>query len=178
MYNSLFLKVFRVFNTKSKEILLVIFLVFILGASILDLLTDLSYGVTTAHLIQEAIVATVSLIVVFFLLFSWYRQKHKIAALQYELENIHNTKISAPQYVQDSRVKLSAVITQQFIDWKLSGSEKEIAWLLLKGLSLREISVIRKTKEKTIRQQASSIYKKSGLAGRHVLSAWFIEDIL
>ncbi len=53
-----------------------------------------------------------------------------------------------------------------------------LGWLLLKGLSLREISIIRETQEKTVRQQASSIYKKSGVNGRHAFSAWFIEDIL
>jgi DNA-binding CsgD family transcriptional regulator len=50
--------------------------------------------------------------------------------------------------------------------------------LLLKGLSLKEIAAIRNTLEKTVRQQASSIYKKAELNGRHAFSAWFIEDIL
>jgi hypothetical protein len=36
----------------------------------------------------------------------------------------------------------------------------------------------RSTQEKTVRQQASSIYKKAGVSGRHAFSAWFIEDIL
>jgi DNA-binding CsgD family transcriptional regulator len=37
---------------------------------------------------------------------------------------------------------------------------------------------LRGTAEKTIRQQASAIYKKAGVAGRHVFSAWFMEDLL
>jgi DNA-binding NarL/FixJ family response regulator len=37
---------------------------------------------------------------------------------------------------------------------------------------------VRNTKEKTIRQQASTIYRKSNVAGRHEFSAWFFEDML
>jgi DNA-binding CsgD family transcriptional regulator len=50
--------------------------------------------------------------------------------------------------------------------------------LLLKGLSLKEIASVRGTKEMTVRQQASSIYNKSNLGGRHEFSAWFLEDFL
>jgi DNA-binding CsgD family transcriptional regulator len=50
--------------------------------------------------------------------------------------------------------------------------------LLLKGLSFNEISAIRETKEKTVRQQASEIYKKAGVVGRHAFAAWFFEDFL
>ena len=60
----------------------------------------------------------------------------------------------------------------------LTGSEIEVGWLLLKGLSLKEIAFVRSTKEKTVRQQASSIYKKAGVSGRYAFSAWFKEDIL
>ena len=50
--------------------------------------------------------------------------------------------------------------------------------LLLKGLSFREIAAVRQTREKTVRQQASAIYGKSGLEGRHEFAAWFLEDFL
>jgi DNA-binding NarL/FixJ family response regulator len=53
-----------------------------------------------------------------------------------------------------------------------------VAILLLKGLSFKEIAGVRETREKTVRQQASSIYKKAGVSGRHAFAAWFIEDFL
>jgi len=52
------------------------------------------------------------------------------------------------------------------------------AMLLLKGLSFEEIASVRDTKEKTVRQHATAIYRKSGLNGRHEFSAWFFEDFL
>lgn len=74
--------------------------------------------------------------------------------------------------------ELLAIIRRQFADWDLSPSESEVALLLIKGLSMREISAARQVKEKTVRQQATSIYAKSGYAGRHELAAHFIEDLL
>ena len=50
--------------------------------------------------------------------------------------------------------------------------------MLIKGLSMKEISFAREVKEKTIRQQATSVYAKSGYAGRHELAAHFIEDLM
>ena len=74
--------------------------------------------------------------------------------------------------------ELMAVMRSQFARWNLSNSESEIALLLVKGLSMKEIADVREVKEKTIRQQATSIYAKSGYAGRHELAAHFIEDLM
>jgi DNA-binding CsgD family transcriptional regulator len=74
--------------------------------------------------------------------------------------------------------ELAAIMRSQFVDWGLSPSEAEIALLLIKGLSMKEISQARGVKEKTIRQQATSVYAKSGYAGRHELVAHFVEDLM
>ena len=74
--------------------------------------------------------------------------------------------------------ELLAVMRNQFSRWELSPSESEVALLLIKGLSMREISEARQVKEKTVRQQATGIYAKSGYAGRHELAAHFIEDLM
>jgi len=73
---------------------------------------------------------------------------------------------------------LSAAIDHQFQRWEFTTAEKEIGFLLLKGLSFKEVAGIRKTSERTVRQQSLVIYKKSGLAGRAELSAFFLEDLL
>lgn len=74
--------------------------------------------------------------------------------------------------------ELLAVMRGQFADWGLSPSESEVALMLIKGLSMKEISLARQVKEKTVRQQATSVYAKSGYAGRHELVAHFIEDLM
>lgn len=83
---------------------------------------------------------------------------------------------------KDKTARLSGdlfnVINMQFNEWKLSPSESEVAMLLIKGMTMKEISDLRKVKEKTVRQQATQIYAKSGYAGRHELAAHFIEDLM
>jgi len=98
-----------------------------------------------------------------------------------ELRRVSQLKVQVHQE-RDKTARLSgkliAVMRGQFTDWGLSPSECEVALLLIKGLSMREISSVREVKEKTIRQQATGIYAKSGYAGRHELVAHFIEDLL
>ena len=69
-------------------------------------------------------------------------------------------------------------IDEQFNTWTFTRSEKEIALLLIKGLSMKEIADIRGSNENTVRQQSSQIYKKSRLSGRMELSAFFLDDLL
>ncbi len=73
---------------------------------------------------------------------------------------------------------LGRMISAQLMAWRLSLAEQEIAVLLLKGISLKEIASIRGTGERTVRQQAAQIYSKAGLSGRAELSAFFLEDLL
>jgi DNA-binding CsgD family transcriptional regulator len=73
---------------------------------------------------------------------------------------------------------LSSAIDRQFERWALSPAEREIGLLLLKGLSHHEVAEIRGVSERTVRQQARSLYKKAGLSGRADLAAYFLEDLL
>ncbi len=72
---------------------------------------------------------------------------------------------------------LSRSIDAQFESWGLTPAEADVAGLLLKGASSREIAILRRTSEATIRQQAQSVYRKSGLGSRVELSAYFLEDL-
>ena len=72
---------------------------------------------------------------------------------------------------------LSRAVDAQFDLWALTPAEADVAGLLLKGAPLREIASLRRTSEATIRQQAQSIYRKSGLGSRAELSAYFMEDL-
>jgi DNA-binding CsgD family transcriptional regulator len=73
---------------------------------------------------------------------------------------------------------LGEAIEREFDRWGLTEAEREVALLLLKGLSLKEVAGVRDTSERTVRVQARSLYSKAGLAGRAELSAYFLEDLL
>ena len=72
---------------------------------------------------------------------------------------------------------LGQAIEDQFRTWRLTAAEIDIAGLMLKGASLKEIALARDTSEATIRQQAQAVYRKSGLSGRAELSAYFLESL-
>jgi DNA-binding NarL/FixJ family response regulator len=73
---------------------------------------------------------------------------------------------------------LGEAIDRQFQRWGLSPAEREVALLLVKGLSHKEAAEVRATSERTVRQQALAVYRKAGLAGRAELAAFFLEDLL
>ncbi len=158
--------------------LLIVFLIMV-SITGLDLYTDLSHGTSVGHVLTEAIVLSLSLLCVVWLAWGIRKQGQEINALRQALQDVNEQASAAPEpYVVEARKNLSEVIHQQFDEWGLSKSEQDVGWLLLKGLSLKEIALLRQTLEKTVRQQASAIYKKAGISGRHVFSAWFFEDIL
>jgi DNA-binding CsgD family transcriptional regulator len=158
--------------------LIMLFLLLVVIASATDLIADMSQGAETVHVLQEAAVMMVALLGVCWMLLNLIRSHDEIKQLYKELDTIKELPLPSSQQVIDGRRQLAEMIAIQFSEWKLSKSEQEIGHLLLKGFSLKEISALRGTAEKTIRQQASAIYKKAGLAGRHVFSAWFMEDLL
>ncbi len=166
------------FNFRPKEtVLIVIFFSFVIVSGI-DLIQDYSEGTDFSHVAQEAVILTLSLIALAWLLYDLRQHALEIKKLRNELSNTSIHASPPKKYVLDAKANLSHVISKQFDDWQLSASETDVGWLLLKGLSLKEIAVIRNTLEKTVRQQASALYKKAGLNGRHAFSAWFIEDVL
>lgn len=73
---------------------------------------------------------------------------------------------------------LSRAIATQFEAWGLTDAEADVAGLMLKGLSHREIASLRLCSEVTVRQHATMIYRKSTLANRAQLAAFFLEDLL
>lgn len=162
-----------------RERIIVITILLIVGLSIaLDILSDMNDGAEVSHLIVEGITATAALCGVFYLLIDSFRLKKKLTITQKENQELKESanvwKLEAQKFIHG----LSVSIDLQLNRWNLTVSEKEVALLLLKGLSLKEVAEIRKTTEKTARVQSIAIYSKSGLSGRSELAAFFLEDLL
>lgn len=166
------------YSTQTRETVLILVFAIVVIASGADFMADLSHGADIGHIVKEAVIVSISISAIAWLLLGLRQQRLEIKSLQQELETLNRPQTSPRKYVLEARKKLGNVVTRQFSEWLLTGSEIEVGWLLLKGLSLKEIAMVRSTQEKTVRQQASSIYKKAGVSGRHAFSAWFIEDIL
>ena len=164
-------------NLRSQDLFTGGFLILVILASGADLLADLSQGVTGSHLVQEMMVLLAALAGVTWLVLSHKRHQKQITRLREQLESAKQVVARQSQDVRDAKRQLADVIHQQFQTWQLSKSEQAVGRLMLKGLSFKEMAAVRNVSEKTIRQQASSIYQKSGLSGRHEFAAWFLEDL-
>ena len=159
-----------------------IFLLLTLGGIILmvviDLATDLGEGVPPWHIAVEGVLASGAALGIYLIIKQSFAMRH---TLRREREHHQHRLREAEQWRRQAAVfvsGLSEAIDQQLDSWALSAAEKEVAFLLLKGMSLKEIAGTRNTSEKTARAQSAAIYAKSGLAGRSELSAFFLEDLL
>lgn len=97
------------------------------------------------------------------------------------LRDLEVARLQGQRWRAESRELLNglgAAIDQQFTRWSLTDAEREVALLLLKGLSTKEVAAVRAVSERTVREQARAIYSKSGVTGRASLSAFFLEDLL
>lgn len=157
---------------------IVLLLLVQISMSLMDMHDDIRQHLPWEHLTNNLALSLLSFFSIVLLAWRLRSKEADIAQLTQEIGEIKQTLGQQTQQAARLMGELSQIIHQQFSDWKLTDAEKEVALLLLKGLSLEEIAQTRGRAEKTVRQQASAIYTKTGLAGRHALSAYFFEDLL
>lgn len=74
--------------------------------------------------------------------------------------------------------EFSKVVQEYFDKLNLTAAENEVAWFILKGMSISEIAKLRGTREGTIKVQGTAIYKKAGVNGKSQLVSLLVEDLL
>lgn len=162
----------------SRENFIVAILLVVVVVNAHDIYIDIYHSTALWHLLQEIFILLLSTGAIAWFAFGQIRQQREISHLKQEIDNARRQPAVFDAQTQQTRQQLGQAIREQFKQWNLTGSEREVALLLLKGLSFKEIAAVRNTLEKTVRQQASAIYKKAGVNGRHAFAAWFIEDFL
>lgn len=80
--------------------------------------------------------------------------------------------------IRRASVAFAALLEERFLEWGLTPSERDVAWLTLKGFPIAEIARLRRTSEGTIKAQSNAIYRKSGVSGRTQLLSLFLEDLM
>jgi DNA-binding CsgD family transcriptional regulator len=70
------------------------------------------------------------------------------------------------------------LINSQINLLKFTAAETDIAWLLIKGTSYKDIAKFRNVSERTVNQQVTGIFKKSNARNRHEFITSFIEDLM
>lgn len=151
----------------------------VIGAVLADLITDrFSCGSDARQLLTKGL-CTLLAIVGACWIYLFLRSRSRL--VQCLTSNLGMAQAEADRWRSESQAMasgLAGAIDTQFSRWDLSTAEREVALLLLKGLSTREVAALRQTKEATVRQQSQSVYRKAGLSGRADLAAFFLEDLL
>lgn len=142
-----------------------------------DIIDDLSHGSSLTHAMTEILIIVLNIACFLYIWTQYFLTKKENHKIKLDLTQVQNDLLDYKKETQHLLKGLSEKIDSQLEKWKLTKSEKEIALLLLKGLSTKEIASLRQTSESTIKQQCNSIYQKSNLSGRSELSAFFLEDL-
>lgn len=155
-----------------------VFVLFIFGTSATEIVTEFAAGETLRSMGDDLSRFALSAIVLVLFLFEHLAQRRALGELRGQLNKARGQLAQLDTESAKLASQYRVVMQKQFDAWHLTASEQDVVLGMLKGLSFREIAELRETREKTVRQQASSVYRKAGVGSRNELAAWFFEDML
>ena len=160
----------------SRLVALLLVAIAVFGA--IDLTLDGPGAWRSLHGIVEIIFIALCLGAALHLGRSWQKADRSLEATRADLRSRAIERDRWRERAEELLRGLGRAIDDQLEAWELTPAEKETALLLLKGFSHKEAARISGRSERTVRQHAVQVYRKSGLGGRAELSAFFLEDLL
>jgi DNA-binding NarL/FixJ family response regulator len=161
-----------------RRALLTLVLLVLAGAGAVDLALDWPSNPSPLHVVVEATVLAACLAGVAWLWLLWARTRRSLVAARAAAADRARERDAWRARSESLLRGLGEAIDAQFRAWQLTAAERETALLLLKGYGHKEIAALCGRSERTVRQHAVAVYRKSGLAGRAELAAFFLEDLL
>ena len=132
---------------------------------VVDVATDILENSTKGfHFFSEA----------FFVAFLLYVLTYQLKEIKLMKEEVATTR----NQLSEIKDGLAKIINKQLEEWSFTPSEKEVSWLIIKGISYAKIADLKSISKRTVEQHASSIYKKSRVQNRHEFVTGFLEDVL
>jgi DNA-binding CsgD family transcriptional regulator len=145
---------------------------------IIDVALDNPDQVGSLHFVVESAIIFVSLGSATALGLSWFQAQRRMAELRQSLKAQRTERDEWRQRAESLLHGLGAEIDAQLELWGLTPVERETTLLLLKGYGHKEIALLLKKSERTVRHQSAAVYRKSHLAGRAELAAFFLEHLM
>ncbi len=150
----------------------------VVAAGALDLYLDEPEQWLSAHVLVETGIMLVSASVGFLLWRAWRTTAQALQVTKRSLSVAQADQQAWQQRAERALAGLASAINDQFDDWGLTPSEREIALLLLKGHGHKQIAAQTNRSESTVRQHAVTVYGKSGQQGRAELAAFFLGGLM
>jgi DNA-binding CsgD family transcriptional regulator len=177
---------FSLFKPKHrKKVTLIIFFVLLL-LLIFDIVDGLtSDEIARSSFLELIILSTHEIVTIFlvvtglYLLWNWYQDANfEIDILSENIQTLDSKLQLSEQQLSSYKESLNSLLQGYFKKWSLSKSEAEVCCYLIKGLTIKDIAKQRSTSERTVRNQATTVYDKANVAGRHELAAVFLNSFL
>ena len=161
------------------NVLLVLSFVFIaiVVAAIVDLALDAPESWLSLHVLVELVLITLSLGAALYFGRGWLESQASVGRLERLLTERQAERDAWRGNTERLLEGLARAIDDQLRTWGLSDAERETALMLLKGYSHKRIARLTSRSERTVRQHAVAVYRKSGLAGRAELAGFLLEGL-
>ena len=160
------------------RVLLVAVLVATIVGGGVDLYLDAPDTWGSPHVIYELTLVAAALVTTALLWRGWWRSRQTLVDTRRTLAQQAEERDAWRASAMSALAGLARAIDERFAAWALTPAEREVALLLLKGRSHKQIAFETGRSERTVRQHAVAVYQKSGLAGRAELAAFFLEDLM
>jgi len=144
---------------------------------IVDLVLDAPKSWHSGHVLYELGLILGGLAGAIWLWLNWKRAAESARVLQRSLVERQAERDVWRERAAQALDGLGRAVSQQFQDWELTPAEQEVAVLLLRGLSHKEIAAATGRSERTVRQHAIVAYHKAGVGGRAELAAFFLGEL-
>lgn len=162
----------------SLRVLLAFVLIATMVGGGVDLFLDAPESWLSAHALYEVALILAALVTSVVLWRGWWQSRLNLVEARQLLITRAAERDAWRASAETALVGLGRAIDERFTAWGLTRTERDVALLLLKGQSHKQIAFGTGRSERTVRQHAVSIYQKSGLGGRAELAAFFLEDLM
>jgi DNA-binding CsgD family transcriptional regulator len=158
-------------------LLAIVLLGSVVGGAI-DLYLDAPDTWRSVHVLYEVTLILAGMTTSVFLWRGWWRSRAALTATQRVLAEHAAERETWRAAANAALAGFGRAIDERLERWGLTPTEREIALLLLKGRSHKQIAYETGRSERTVRQHAVAVYQKSGLGGRAELAAFFLDDLM
>lgn len=153
-------------------------LVLIVVGGTIDLVLDDPESWYSFHVLFELGMIVAALVLATSLGLGWLSAEQSAHQLRKDLSTGNSERDAWRARAKGVLEGLGVVVREQMRTWDLTGAERDVALLMLKGHSHKAIANATGRSPQTVRQHASAVYAKSGLGGRAELSAFFLDELM
>ncbi|HEY8483851.1 MAG TPA: LuxR C-terminal-related transcriptional regulator [Longimicrobiales bacterium] len=150
----------------------------ILVGGTIDLIMDRPRTLLSFHVFYELLMICGAALMALTLWWGWWRAERSAGELRRRLAAVRAENEAWRETARHALKGLAEAIAAQFDAWQLTPAEREVALLLLKGYSHKQVAKVTGRSERTARQHAAAVYEKAGLRNRAELAAYFLGDLL